>query len=57
MSRFYLDESYIPRIQKMLDSGASATEIGMRLGYTGETIKKFIKRHKIKRKLIISVAI
>lgn len=57
MSRFYLDKSYIPQVQKMLDKGASVTEISMRIGFCRESVKKFIKKHELVKTLRIRVAI
>ena len=53
MSRFYLNDDAIPKVQKLMDQGLSATEMGLRLGFKDTTINKFIKRHKLKKTVLI----
>lgn len=47
-SRFYMDESYIPRIEKLLGQELTYSIIGQRIGFSKDTVKGFIKRNKIK---------
>lgn len=48
MSRFYLDENDIPKIQKLLDQGLSTGVIAERLGFGRAAITDFIRRNNLK---------
>lgn len=48
MSRFYLNESYIPKIIRLLGAGLSQRDIAEEVGFSEETVCKFIKKHGLK---------
>lgn len=47
MGRFRMDESYIPRVRKMLEAGLSNAEIADNLQYRASTISSFIRKHHL----------
>lgn len=47
MSRFYLNETYVPQIKRLLTANLTAREIGEVVGFGKETVKKFIKKHQL----------
>lgn len=49
MSRFYMDETYIPKVQKLLNE-LSPKQIGERLGFCRETVIKFMHKHNLNAK-------
>jgi hypothetical protein len=50
MSRFYIEDTMIVRVQKMLLQGLSWEQIQERTGFKKDALKKFIKKHNLKGK-------
>jgi DNA invertase Pin-like site-specific DNA recombinase len=50
MSRFYMTDSYIPQVERMLKAGASNQEIAEATGFTKRTVIDFIAKHKLRAK-------
>ncbi len=45
MSRFYLNETYLPRVKKLLEATLTIAEIADRLGFKPDSVREFIKKH------------
>lgn len=44
-----LSDDQIPRIAKMLEAGLTASEIAEAIGFSKDTIRSFIRRHKLRK--------